>query len=61
VKEGEHGQCTLYGYENRIMKPVEIVLRRRLGNEGVWWREVNLIKICNKYIYKCHSETLPYN
>jgi hypothetical protein len=28
VKEGRHGQCILQTYENRTMKPVEVVLRR---------------------------------
>jgi hypothetical protein len=36
-KEGKYGQYTLYfiyTYENRTMKPVEIILRRGMRNEG---------------------------
>jgi hypothetical protein len=43
-------------YENTIMKPVEIVLRRRreMREKG---RGVNLIKIYYKHICKCHNES----
>jgi hypothetical protein len=43
-------------YENRTMKPVEIVLR--MGAEG-WGRmmeEVDLIKTHCKHVCKCHNE-----
>jgi hypothetical protein len=39
VKDGEYGRSTLY--ENRTMKPVEIVPRRGRDNDG----GVNLIKV----------------
>jgi hypothetical protein len=45
-------------YENRTMKPVEIVLRREKElreKDG----EVNLIKIHCKHICKCHNEFPP--
>jgi hypothetical protein len=28
--------CTMY--EERIMRPVEIILRREEGNKGEWWK-----------------------
>jgi hypothetical protein len=52
--------CFVNVYENRIMKPVEIFLRRLM--EGGWGRmmeSVNLIKIYCKHISKCHSESPP--
>jgi hypothetical protein len=45
----------VHGYENRTIKPVEIVLRRGAEmkkNDG----GLNLIKIHHKHIYKCHNE-----
>jgi hypothetical protein len=40
-------------YENRRVKPVEIVLKNRGG--GRMMEEVNLIKIYSKHICKCHN------
>jgi hypothetical protein len=31
VKRGKYGHCTLYVFENRTMKPAEIVLRKGGG------------------------------
>jgi hypothetical protein len=49
----------IYLYENRTVKPVEIVLRSRRG----WARENDGGGGCDKVhckdIWKCHSET-PY-
>jgi hypothetical protein len=45
VKEGKYGGCILYFvfviwwmYENRTMKPVEIVLRRRREDKEERWK-----------------------
>jgi hypothetical protein len=46
-----------YVYENRTMKPVEIVLRSREGGSGRMMEEINLIKIYHKHICKCHNES----
>jgi hypothetical protein len=61
--EGEGGwiwcMFFVFVYENRTMKPIEIVLRKgRSGDEGEWWG-VNLIKIDCKYICKCCNVS-PY-
>jgi hypothetical protein len=47
----------LWAYENRTMKLVEIVLRRR--GEGMRENDgrINIIKIHCKHICKCHIET----
>jgi hypothetical protein len=37
-------------YENRIMKPVEIVLRRGRGDEGEQWRDGGSKSIVSTYI-----------
>jgi hypothetical protein len=42
-------------YENRIMKPVEIVLRMGKDRRGRMMEEVNLTKIYFKHIYKYHN------
>jgi hypothetical protein len=43
-------------HENRITKPVEIVLRRGKGGKGRTIEgRVNLIKIYSKHICKCHN------
>jgi hypothetical protein len=64
-REGEGGQIWwmyfVYVYENRIMKLVEVVLRRgrrgrRENDEGM-----NLIEIHYKHICKRHNETPLYN
>jgi hypothetical protein len=49
ISEGEYGGCILYPYENRTMKPIEIVLRR--GVRGRMMQRVNQIRIYYKYIY----------
>jgi hypothetical protein len=59
TEEGGYGACTLYMYENRTVKPVEIVLRWGEG-WGRMMRGVNLIKIHCKHICKCHNVYL-YN
>jgi hypothetical protein len=48
-EKGNEGMCFVSIYENRSMKPVEIVLRREGKKEGV-----NLTKIYCKHICKCH-------
>jgi hypothetical protein len=42
-KKSEYGGCILYPYENRTVKPVEVVLRNGEGRKGEQWR-VNLSK-----------------
>jgi hypothetical protein len=42
-------------YENRRMKPGEIVLRRGKGDVKKQWRGVNLTMIYYKYICKYHN------
>jgi hypothetical protein len=48
--------CFVSIKENRRMKPVEIVLRRRGEGEGEWWLGVNLSYIVSTYV-KYHSVT----
>jgi hypothetical protein len=63
--EGKTGWiwCMYFVYiiENRIMKPVELVLRSRGGQWGRMMEEVNLIKMHYKHIYECHNEILQHN
>jgi hypothetical protein len=33
MNESEYGGCILYPYENRTMKPIEIVLKGERGEE----------------------------
>jgi hypothetical protein len=47
-------------FENRTIKPVEIVLRWGDGRGGSMM-EGNLIKVHCKHIWKCHNETPLYN
>jgi hypothetical protein len=42
-------------YENRTMKPLEIVLRSGEGGEGRTMEGRNLTKIYCKHIYKYHN------
>jgi hypothetical protein len=58
VKKGKYSECTLYTYkfENRTMKPVEIVPRSREGGCGRMIEGVNLIKTYYKHICKRHNE-----
>jgi hypothetical protein len=42
-------------YENRRMKPVEIVLRRKGEGRGRTMEGINPSKIYFKYICKCHN------
>jgi hypothetical protein len=52
VNKGEYGGCILYSYyENRRMKPAEIVLIRD-GGEGTMMEGANLTKIYCKHIGK---------
>jgi hypothetical protein len=46
-------------YENRRMKPVEIVVRRGERNWEKMMEEVNLTKIYCKHIWKYH-DVFPY-
>jgi hypothetical protein len=45
-------------YENRMMKPVEIILRG--GGEREYWR-VGLVRVHCERVRKCENETLLYN
>jgi hypothetical protein len=59
MKEGKRWMSFVFMYENRIVKPVEIVLRRgkrgkRADNGGV-----NLIKLHCKHICKCTMYAQP--
>jgi hypothetical protein len=45
-------------YENKIMTPVEIVLRRGGGKEGRTMKRINLTKIYFKHICKYHNVSL---
>jgi hypothetical protein len=47
----------VYVYENRIMKSVEIVLRRGEGGMRDKDEGVNLIKVYCKHICKCDTES----
>jgi hypothetical protein len=43
-------------YENRIMKAVDIVLRREEEGCGRMMKGVNVIKVHGKHVSKCHNE-----
>jgi hypothetical protein len=47
----------VYLYENRIMKPVEIILRRRPGGRGRFMEGMKVTKVHCEQICKCHDET----
>jgi hypothetical protein len=60
--EGKGGRYKEMGnghiYENRRMKPVEIVLRRGKRGRGRMMERVNLIKIYCKHICRYHNVSL---
>jgi hypothetical protein len=67
ISGGEEGigkanivEVFVFVYENRTMKPVEIVLRRGTRRERRKMEWVNLIKTYRKQLYKSHS-AYPYN
>jgi hypothetical protein len=51
--------CFIFICENRIMNPVEIILRRGEGEWGGTMEGVSLIKICPKHICNYHNVS-PY-
>jgi hypothetical protein len=48
-------------YENRIVKPIEIVVRIEEDEGGKMMDGVNLTKVCCEHIWKCHSDSPLYN
>jgi hypothetical protein len=48
-------------YEDRKMKPIEVVLRRGKGWWGWTMEQMKLIKIYCKHICKCHNISPLYN
>jgi hypothetical protein len=54
--KGEYGWCIIYLYENKTVKPIEIVLRRGREGWGGMMKGMNLHKVCCKHIWKCDNE-----
>jgi hypothetical protein len=61
VNEGKFCGCVVFIYENRILKYVEIVLRKWEGRRRRTIEGVNIMQIYFKHMSKCQNIFPLYN